>query len=279
MLTGDIWTNHGKLVAAATPFFPLLFHHPPQNPAKKISSGYKATEYYLYPFGLGPALFRLVLPKKYLQHFCKLVHGVRILIQRRITGHQIRDAHLHLTQFVKEFEHLYYQRRVDRLHFCRPCLHTLLHTSSECVCAGPGAYNSQFTMERAISDLGKDIRQPSNIFGNLCQVALRRSQINALSSMCPKLDSHAPSLPKYAYDCGNNFALLRPRDRYQVLIKDAQLAVIQVFNISRISRWGRLRLPNGQIARSIFSEQGRKNARNSRNVKVSDSIFACCYLY
>jgi hypothetical protein len=126
-------------------------------------------------------------------------------------------------------------------------------------------------MERAIGDLGKDIRQPSNIFGNLCQIALQRSQINALSSMCPELDSHAPPLPKYAYDCGNNFALLRPRDRYRVLMKNAQLAVIQEeFDVSRISRWGRLMLPNGQIARSIFSEQGRKNTRNSRNVKVSE---------
>lgn len=129
-------------------------------------------------------------------------------------------------------------------------------------------------MERAIGDLGKDIRQPSNIFGNLCQIALWRSQINALSSMCSELDSHVPCLPKYAHDCGNNFALLRPRDRYRVLMKDAQIAVIQEeFDVSHISWWGRLSLPNSQIARSVFAEHGRKNGRNSRNVKVSDFTF------
>ena len=53
-LKGNVWVEHGKLVAAATPYFPALFHCPPRNPVKKINSGYKATEYYLYLFALGP---------------------------------------------------------------------------------------------------------------------------------------------------------------------------------------------------------------------------------
>ncbi|KIL63474.1 hypothetical protein M378DRAFT_127762, partial [Amanita muscaria Koide BX008] len=72
-LTGNNWLDHGRLVAAATTHFPSSFHRPPRNPAEKISSGYKATEYYLYLFGLGPALFRVLLPEKYWMHFCKLV--------------------------------------------------------------------------------------------------------------------------------------------------------------------------------------------------------------
>lgn len=276
VLTSDTWTEHGKLVAAATPFFPSSFHRPPRNPAEKISSGYKATEYYLYIFGLGPALFRTVLPEKYWRHFCKLVHGVRIIIQRSITGHQIREAHSYLTQFVEEFEHLYYQRRVDRLHFCRPCLHTLLHTAQEGTRAGPGAYTSQFTMERAIGYLGQEIRQPSNIFSNLCQIALRTSQINALKSICPELDPPSAALPKHAHDCGNNLALLRPRDRYATKLHGQQLAIIDgQFEVTRIRRWGRLKLSNGQVARSIFSEKGRRsNTRNSRNVKVCSFLIS-----
>ncbi len=276
VLTDDTWVEHGKLVAAATPYFPSSFHRPPRNPAEKISSGYKATEYYLYIFGLGPALFRTILPRKYWRNFCKLAHGVRIVIQRSINGHQIREAHSHLTQFVEEFEHLYYQRRVDRLHFCRPCLHTLLHTAPECTRAGPGAYVNQFPMERAIGDLGKDIRQPSNIFGNLCQIAVRRSQINALQSIYPELDPKLSStLPQHSHGCGNNLALLRPRDRYTIKLAGQQLTVFYAkFNISRVHRWGRLMLPNGQVARSVFSEKGRRiNTRNSRNVKVCQFLF------
>jgi hypothetical protein len=78
-LVANTWSEHGKLVAATKKYFPSSFHHPPQNPAEKISSGYKATEYFSYLFGLGPGLFRTVLSQKYWQHFCKLVHGVRIM--------------------------------------------------------------------------------------------------------------------------------------------------------------------------------------------------------
>jgi hypothetical protein len=61
-LIGRTWTNHGKLVADATQYIPSSFHRP-RNPAEKISSGYKATEYFLDLFGLGPGFFRVILPK------------------------------------------------------------------------------------------------------------------------------------------------------------------------------------------------------------------------
>jgi len=75
-MTGDAWEVHRKVVADATPFFPSLFHRPPHNPAEKISSGYKATEYFHYLFGLGPGHFHAILPSRYWKHFCKLVRGV-----------------------------------------------------------------------------------------------------------------------------------------------------------------------------------------------------------
>jgi hypothetical protein len=274
VLTGAAWTAHGKKVASATPYFPSSFHCPPRNPAEKISSGYKATEYFLYVFGLGPALFRGLLPRKYWRNFCKLVHGVRIIIQRRISDDQIREAHSYITQFVQEYENLYYQRRIDRLHFCRPALHTLLHTPQECLRIGPGAYSTQFTMERAIGDLGREIRQPSNMFGNLCQIALRRAQSNALKISCPTFDQEAPN-PQHSYDFGQGLVLLRPRDRNMKHLDGRQLNIIETsMAISRLRRWGRLRLANGQIARSFFSEDRRNasNTRISRNVKVSNVI-------
>jgi hypothetical protein len=180
--------------------------------------------YYLYLFGLGPAFLRTVLPKKYWKNFCKLVHGVRIVIQRSIAGQQIREAHSYLIQFVEEFEHLYYQRRVERLHFCRPSLPTLLHTAAERSRTGPGAYVSQFRMGRAIGDFGRDTRQPSNVFGNLCQIVLRRAQLNALKTLRPDLDPDSRlTLPKDSYNCGSNFALLRPQDRCRTQLAGQEL--------------------------------------------------------
>lgn len=271
-LKGDVWVEHGKLVAAATPYFPASFHRPPRNPVEKINSGYKATEYYLYLFALGPALFRKVLPRKYWRNFCKLAHGVRIIIQRRITGEQAREAHSYLVQFVEEYENIYYQRRVSRIHFCRPSLHTLLHAAPEITRVGPGSYNTQYTMERAIGDWGKDIRQPSNPYANLSHITLRQSQVNALKAIYPELDKDAnPGLPNYAYDIRNGYIFLTPRDRYSVGLGAAVAAFCEVgLDMEKVTRWGRLRLPNGQIARSVHSEsrRGTPKQRISRNVKV-----------
>jgi len=166
-MTGDAWEAHGKVVADATPFFPLSFHCPPRNPAEKISSGYKATKYFHYLFRLGPGHFRAILPSRYWKHFCKLVYGVRILVQRHIVGSQLQEAHLQLVQFVEEYKNLYYQQQVDRIHFCCPCVHTLLHTAPEVMQVGPGAYTTQFTMEHTIGNLGQEIWQLSNPFANL----------------------------------------------------------------------------------------------------------------
>jgi hypothetical protein len=156
-LTRDAWQVHGKVVADVTPFFPSSFHHLPCNPAEKISSGYKATKYFHYLFGLGPGIFWSILPSRYWKHFCKLVHGVRILVQRCIIGSQLQEAHLQLVQFVEGFENLYYQWRVDRIHFCCPCIHTLLYAAPEVMHVGPGAYMTQFTMEHTIGNLGQEI--------------------------------------------------------------------------------------------------------------------------
>ncbi|KAF8667171.1 hypothetical protein AX14_006395 [Amanita brunnescens Koide BX004] len=53
----SVWQKHGALVASATPYLPTAFERPPRNPAEKINLGYKAMEFLLYLWGLGPAVF------------------------------------------------------------------------------------------------------------------------------------------------------------------------------------------------------------------------------
>ena len=142
-LTGDVWQSHGQLVTDARPFFPSSFHCPPCNPAEKISSGYEATEYYHYLFRLRPGYFHAVLPLKYWKSYCRLVHSVRIITQQCILGTQLQEAHLCLVQFVEEYELLYYQCWPDCIHFCQPCIHTLLHACPEVIRVGSEAYSTQ----------------------------------------------------------------------------------------------------------------------------------------
>lgn len=97
------------------------------------------------------------------------------------------------------------------------------------------------------------------------------AQLNALKSMCPELDPNSQlSLLKGSHDCGEGLVLLRPSDRYTHMLSGKELDVIHTqFCISKVRQWGRLKLPNGQVARSVYSERGRRrNTRNSRNVNV-----------
>ena len=65
VLKGEVWKAHGKAVTEAATYFPHSFDHTPQNPVEKISSGYKAWEFLLYFYGLGPGLFYRLLPQLY----------------------------------------------------------------------------------------------------------------------------------------------------------------------------------------------------------------------
>ena len=168
------WKAYGKMVADATPYIPGSFDRAPRNPAEKISSGYKAWEFLLYFYGLGPAFFHGVFPERYWKNYCKLVWGFRILLQEEITAKELSEAHNKLTEFSNEFELLYVQRRSDHIHFVRPAIHTMAHCAPETFRIGPGIISSQWVMERTIGNLGEEIKLHSNPFANLAQRALRQ---------------------------------------------------------------------------------------------------------
>lgn len=64
-------------------------------------------------------------------------------------------------------------------------------------------------MEWSIGDLGGEIRQPSNIYVNLSQRGLLRSQINVLKAMVPDLEEVVNILPRGAKDIEGGYVLLR----------------------------------------------------------------------
>jgi hypothetical protein len=274
-LVGHTWEEHGRQVAAATPYLPGSFDRPPRNPAKKISSGYKAWEFLLYLFGLGPGLFYNILPEKYYKNFCKLVYGMRIIHQYQINQAALLKAHAALLEFACEFEILYYQRRADRLHFVRQSIHAVTHLAPEVLRLGPPACTSQWTMERTIGNLGQEIRQPSNPYANLSQRGLLRSQINALKAMVPDLDPLPPTVPQGGKDCGDGYVLLRAmrpceKQAFAAYLNDTHALQVADDWSPGIARWARLRLPNGQVARSSWKEQLKplQKVRMARNVMV-----------
>jgi hypothetical protein len=289
VLQGETWRTHGKAVASMTPYLPGSFDRPPRNPAEKINSGYKAWEYLMYIFGLGPGLFYGVLPTKYWKNLCKLVFALRIIHQHEILADELRDAYIAILDFVVEFEEIFCQRLVSRIHFVRPCLHTIIHAAHEVIRAGPGMIASQWTMERIIGDLGGEIRQPSKPYANLSQRAVRRCQVNALKAMIPNLEEPQGSLPRGAQDVGDGYILLRAREKNASRMHGPEAAALRAYlrdegqDLSdnydlSVHRWARLRVPTGQIARSLWKESLKpiNQVRMARNVKVRIIVPTLC---
>ena len=261
---------------------------------EKLNSGYKAKEWQGYLYGLAPALLHGILPAVYWEHFCKLVHAIRILHQRSITQAQIREAQELLQRFHVDFERLYVQRRTDRIHFVRPCMHALLHLALEVPRLGPPALYAAWTMEWTIGNLGEEISQPSNPYKNLSERAVKRVQVNALMSMVPTLDTSTLEDPQGSFDLGDGFILMRPLEkrpeRYNgrigeligIYVQDASAAIgkeVRLASIFALARWGQLRLPTGQIVRTGWKENPKPidEVRRSRCVKVSnvEALLGC----
>ncbi|TFK58977.1 hypothetical protein BDN72DRAFT_746774, partial [Pluteus cervinus] len=131
-------------------YLPSSFNRAPRNPALKINSGFKAWEYMLYLWSLGPAVFRPYLDDAHWKNFCKLVGVMRIVQQREITHEQILEADQLVLEWETEFEELYYQRDAHRLHFIRPCVHLMIHAPMETFRVGPLNNLSQWSTENAI---------------------------------------------------------------------------------------------------------------------------------
>jgi len=165
----DTWTAHGKAVEEAGMFIPGSFDHKPRNIADKINTDYKTWEFHPYIFGLAPALLYGILPECYWINFCKLMCGIQIMSQHVISKQDLEHAYVLLCSWGHEFELIYYQRRQDRLHFVRLCVHQVLHLVTETMHKGPPICYAQWTMERTIGNLGQEIQQPSKPYENLAK--------------------------------------------------------------------------------------------------------------
>ena len=284
VLTGDVWVAHGAAVARIATHLPTSFGRTPRNPQEKISSGYKAWEFLYYLYGEGPGVFFNVLPTPYYYHFCKLVRAIRIIYQHRISQEQLVLAHKLLLEWCIEFEQLYYQRKPERLHFVRQCVHSLTHLAKETHRLGPLSLSAQWTMEHVIGIFGSLLKQPSNPFANLTSQAQKMAHINAMVAMWPSFEKTKDD-PRGSVDLGDRYLLLGPKEdagpHYITPTEEAALGTFcsihqdsEDIDRKSVYRWGRLKLPSEQIARSRWKEVERCSdmARTDRNVKVHNLI-------
>ena len=137
-------------------------------------------------------------------------------------------------------------------------------------------------MERVIGYLGSLLRQPSNPFRHLAVQTRRVATKNALIAIWPDLEVPKEA-PRGSKDLGNGYLLLGPKDLTAYHPSPSEQTALNAFSdnmdtedVDRcpIFRWGRLKIPSEQIARSRMKEVERCSdmARVDRNVKVCNYI-------
>jgi len=280
VLQGKMWKAHGKAVEDTLHYLPSSFERPPHNIAEKLTSGYKAWEFLLYLYGLGPGLLLGILPDLYYTNYCKLVYSMWIMNQHWITKSNIRKAYLALTSFAQEFEFLYCQQKATRIHFVQPCLHSLVHLPNEVICLGPPLCSSQWTLEHTIGNLGEEIKQHCNPFANLSQRGIRRAWVNALKAMIPELDTEGSietHLPCGSKDLRGGFVLLCAWEPNPRPLRECEANTLLRFmciptdSEFRVCRWAKLQIPTGQMCYTAWKEKEKPLGKwcTARNVKVS----------
>ena len=156
----------------------------------------------------------------------------------------------------------------------------MVHLPREVLRIGPPVCSSQWTLERTIGNLGEEIKQPSNPFANLSQRGIRRMRVNALKALIPDLApdrNDANYLPRGARDLGDNFILLRAREKVPGPLRDCEAIALRDFLPGSqledkicVRRWAKLRLPTGQNCYSAWKETQKpiEKRRTAHNVKV-----------
>jgi len=99
--------------------------------------------------------------------------------------------------------------------------------------------------------------------------------------MHPELEPNNGGLPRGARDIGNGYTLLRAKEDTARPVRQCEVAAFRAYLGEKgqsmpdnwcpcVRRWARLRLPNGQTARSGWKEDLKplEKVRMARNVKV-----------
>ena len=138
-------------------------------------------------------------------------------------------------------------------------------------------------MERTIGNLSEEIKQHRDPYINISEWGVRCCQVNALKAIIPDLEPVGNLLPHGSEDVGGGFILLRALDRttrkvsnpfesiaiHKYLERDGEILTDRWEAYTR--RWAHVRLPNGQVAQSLWKEikKSLDKLRTSRNLKVT----------
>ncbi|KIJ10030.1 hypothetical protein PAXINDRAFT_16932 [Paxillus involutus ATCC 200175] len=232
-LVGDTWKSLGRDVAETRSHLPGSYDRPPRNIAEKINSGYKAWEFWLFLYAIGPAVLYGRLPDQVWEHYCKLVQAVRIVLQHTITLDEVKLWTMertirNLTEEIRQPSNPYTnlgQRAVRRAQ-----VNALKLMLPDLDCDDDG-----------LPSTAKDVGGGYALLKFQDRTA-RTTTVQEGWAIREYMEQHHPN-----------------SELHHRFLPDGTICVIH---------WARIRLPNGQIGRCQWKEEQREDARKARNVQL-----------
>lgn len=272
----------GQLVSEAMSTLPASFCGLVRDPFLKRQSQYKIYEWmallhwYIIPIGI-----ELGFSPVLLANFSDFVEAIEMAmtIAPRSTK-AILELHQLLQKFLKGFERIYVAGDPEKVSRCRLCIFQLIHVPQHIEWYGSIRIGSQATVERAIGEVGHKIRSKKSPFANLANIIYERELIKILLLLYPSLDpsptgqsntlkpTHTPQnqvkIPKKERNLDQNFrAYLSAICLWLKINFDQELTM---------RRWGKIRLPGGNLLRSQLSEtRGKVPQRSARYFEAETS--------
>jgi len=184
MMPRPIWVDIGNDMECSLRSIPTSYGKSLQY-IHKYHRSFKAQEWSNFLLHYSSVLLHGRLRQDLFEHYGKLVAAIDLAIDYEITTRNIRDIKRLLTDFVSDYEKLYYQYEEPRISACFATFHLLLHLHESISDCGPVWVFWQFPCERMYGMLKPMVKNRSKANRNLSLGILYQEQFNNLPFATP----------------------------------------------------------------------------------------------
>ncbi|KAF9522524.1 hypothetical protein CPB83DRAFT_776972 [Crepidotus variabilis] len=264
----------GTLIPPAMATLPSSFCGPVRDVFLKRNSQYKVYEWmailhwYLVPIGI-----EVSLNPSMLRNFSRFVQAIEFSMTVAPRGEDdLRYLRGLIATFLEDYKRLYIGNEASKIIRARLCIFQLIHIPIHIQWYGSIRLGSQETVERTIGEMGHKIRSKKEPFSNLANLIYQRELVKILSIYYPEIIPKPPASsttnePKLVQQNRIAWTKVLPRSLVEDLPKLSAYLGIKLPNPDvTLSRWGKLKLTNGDVLQSRLSEERSIKSTGRRSI-------------
>jgi hypothetical protein len=260
----------GEEIERAVKTLPPSFCGPIRNPYTKRHSQYKIYEWMaLLHWYIIPIAAELRFDVDVLRNFAQFVDIVEVAMSHSPkSDDDLASLYNLIKSFLQGFERLYVGSSAAKVSRCRLCIWQLIHVPLHIQWNGSIRFGSQATVERAIGEIGHNVRSKKAPFANIATMIFNRANAKMLTLQYPSLIV-SPKEKKRREHLYQSLPIKKveldhPGDYYEHLAAIFDYLEEEFDTQVAIQRWGKCILPRDVTLRSRISEEAGLASRSSR---------------